>query len=91
VRVDIATHPDLERLAGEVVRTQTPHIITRDDEDLVILSPAVPKRRRPSKRPSQADIEAALATLGTWTDLDAEKFLRELDGARSDNSSPVKL
>jgi hypothetical protein len=91
VRVDIATHPDLERLADEVVRTRIPRVITRGDEDLVILSPAVQKRRKPGKRASQADIEAALATLGTWTDLDAEKFLRELDEARSDNSPPVRL
>jgi hypothetical protein len=91
VRVDIATHADLERLADEVVRTRIPLVITRGDEDLVILSPAAPKRGRQGKRASQADIEAALATFGAWTDLDAEKFLRELDEARSDNKPPVKL
>ncbi len=89
--VDISTMPDLVRLAEEVARTGTPRVLRRGDTDIAILSPAKPKHRFKGKRVTEEDIAAALATFGTWKDLDAEKFLRELDEARSDNSPPVEL
>ena len=83
--------PELVRLAQEVRRTQLPIVLRENGEDIAVLSPAKAKRRVKGKRVTQADIDAALATFGTWKDLDAETFLRELDEARSDTSPPVKL
>jgi len=40
---------------------------------------------------AQAEIDAALATFGTWTNLHADRFLRELDQARSDDRPPIDL
>jgi hypothetical protein len=91
VLVDVSAMPDLARLAEEVARTGTPRLLRRGDHDLAVLSPAKLKRRPKGKRVTQADIDAALATFGTWTDLDAETLLRELDEARGDASSPVEL
>ncbi|MGE0540478.1 MAG: hypothetical protein AB7R89_09870 [Dehalococcoidia bacterium] len=93
IKVDIATRPDFERLVDEVARTQTSRVITRGDEEIAVLSPAKPKRRRTVwKRPTQADIDAALSVAGSWTDVEAaERLKRELDEARSDNSPPVQL
>jgi hypothetical protein len=91
IPVDINAVTDLARLAREVARDGTPRVLREKDVDVAILSPARPKRRRAGKRPSQAEIDAALATFGTWTDLDAERFLRELDQARSDDRPPIDL
>lgn len=93
VRVDITTSPDFESLVDEVVRTRIPRVITLGDEEIAVLSPARSKRRRTVwKRPTQADIDAALSVAGSWTDVEAaERLKRELDEARSDNSPPVKL
>jgi hypothetical protein len=92
--LDIAALPEVVRLVEEVRRTGAPLLLRRGDEDLAVLSPAPPARptRRPrGKRPTQAQIDAALATFGTWTDLDAGKLLRELDEARGDATPPVEL
>ncbi|MGD9891957.1 MAG: hypothetical protein AB7U18_11785 [Dehalococcoidia bacterium] len=43
-------------------------------------------------RPTQADIDAMLATFGAWKGhIDAEKFKREIKEARSDHRPPVVL
>ena len=89
--LDQTQMPDLVRLAKEVRRTKLPIVLRENGEDVAVLSPASTKRRRRSKRVTQADIDAALATFGTWKDFDAETFLRELDEARSDASPPVEL
>ena len=91
-RIDISTMPDLARLAEEVARTRTPRVLRRGDEDLAVLSPARPKRRRKGKRPTEEDIAAALAAVGSWKAIvDGERLKRELDEARSDTSPPVEL
>jgi hypothetical protein len=91
-RIDIATMPDLARLAEEVARTRTSRVIARGDEDLAVLSPAKAKRRPAGKRVTQADIAAALGAIGSWKDLvDSDRLTRELDEARSDDSPPVEL
>ena len=91
-RIDISTMPDLARLAEEVARTRTPRVLRRGDEDLAILSPTTPKRRRRGKRVTEEDIAASLAAAGSWKELvDGEQLKRELDAARSDNSPPVEL
>ena len=90
--IDLSTMPDLARLAREVARDGTPRVLREDGADVAVLSPARPKRRRPlGTRPTPEQIDAALATFGTWKDLDAERFIRELDEARSDTSPPVEL
>jgi hypothetical protein len=92
IRIDITTGPDLLTLAEEVARTRTPHVITRGDEELAILSPARPKRRLKGKRITEEDIAASPAAAGSWKGLvDTEKLKRDLDAARSDNSPPVEL
>ena len=91
VPMDLHQMPDLARLAQEVRRTKLPIVLREDGEDVAILSPAETKRRLKGTRVTQADIDAALATFGTWMDLDAETFLRELDEARSDTSPPIEL
>jgi hypothetical protein len=89
VPLDLRQLPDLARLAREVRRTNTPMVLRENGEDLAVLSPARPKRRK-GKVVTQADIDAALAA--SWVGLvDAERLKRELDAARGDDRPPVRL
>ena len=82
--------PDLARLAKEVRRTKLPIVLRENGEDVAVLSPAKPARRRKGKTVTDADIEAALAA--SWVGLvDPETLKRELDAARSDDRPPVEL
>jgi antitoxin (DNA-binding transcriptional repressor) of toxin-antitoxin stability system len=87
--IELTTLPDFSRLVREVARNGQRVMLRDNGEDVAVLSPAPAKRRR-VRKPTQADIDAALATFGTWTDLDAETFLRELDEARSDTRPPIR-
>jgi hypothetical protein len=92
VRIDVPPTPTLAQLAEEVARTRQPRVLRRGEEDLAVLSPTKPKRRLKGKRPSEADIAASLAAVGSWKDIvDGERLKRELDAARSDTSPPVEL
>jgi hypothetical protein len=50
-RIDISSIPELLSIAYEVQRTNEPHILQQDSEDLAILTPVLPKKR--SKRKAQ--------------------------------------
>jgi prevent-host-death family protein len=53
--------------------------------DVAAPSPAQPVRRLQKKRPTQADIDAALAAFGSWKGhIDAEQFKRDIKAARGD-------
>ena len=45
-RIDITDVPDLLRIAEEVRTTQEPRVLRRDSEDVAILVPVQPARRR---------------------------------------------
>jgi prevent-host-death family protein len=93
LRAAFADVPD-EELQDEVARAVTAarRELGDDDRDVAVLSPAQPARRPRGKRPTQADIDAALATFGSWKGhIDAEQFKRDIKAARSDHRPPVKL
>ena len=93
IRVDISTMPDLLRLAEEVARTQQPHVLQRDNNDVAILIPARARgRRRTGNDISQADIDATLAAFGAWKGrIDPEEFMRQVKAGREDDRPPVRL
>ena len=68
--IDLNSKPDLARVARELARTGGRVVLREDGMDLAVLSPARPKRRLRGKRPTQADIDAALATFGAWKEID---------------------
>jgi hypothetical protein len=91
--VDISTMPDLIRLAEEVARTQQPHVLQRDNNDVAILIPARARgRRRVGRNISQADIDATLAAFGAWKGhIDPDEFMRQVKAGREDDRPPVHL
>ena len=55
-RVEVSNIPELLRLAEEVKESQEPRILRRDGEDLAILTPIKPtKRRLPRGKPFTKD------------------------------------
>jgi hypothetical protein len=90
--IDISTKPELARIVRELTEDGRPRVLREADKDVAVISPLRPKRHRRGKQVTQADIEAVLSVVGSWTDLEyAERLKRELDEARSDNSAPVDL
>lgn len=88
--IDISNDPELLKLAEEVHTTHEPRILRRDDEDLAVLMPITPKRKRKGK--TEKDLEIFRSAAGRWKDVDADKLLADIsaDRARS-NRPPVEL
>jgi prevent-host-death family protein len=93
--VDVGDIPELARLVDEVKASDAPLRITRDGEDVAVLMPvrrATRPRRLPGRRPSEADIQAALAVAGSWGDqIDPEVFKRERRELQVDDKPPRSL
>ena len=88
--LDITNDPALLRLAEEVRASNTPRVLGRDREPLVVVRP-VP-RRRSRRRPSAEDIAATLSSAGAWEGLvAAEELKQQIKEARSDHRPPVEL
>lgn len=63
--VDVTSSTDVLRLAEEVRRGGQPRLLRRDSEDLAILSPVVPKVKRPPRRvKARSRTSVAEATFG---------------------------
>lgn len=86
--IDISTMPDLARLAQEVARTGKPRLLRDHDQDVAVLSPARPKRRR--KALTQAERLAALeASFGGWKGLvDPDELKSQLRELQFDDREP---
>lgn len=71
--VDISDTPTLVHLVEEVRRTQTPHLLQRDGEDVALLLP-VPthSHHKESSAKTLADYEAFRQSAGSWQDVDTE-------------------
>jgi hypothetical protein len=90
-RFDISNMPDLVRLAEEVARTRKPRLLTRGEEEVALLSPARPKRRKKVVM-TLAQRNAVLSSIGGWVGLvDPERLKRDLDAARGDHSPSITL
>ena len=75
--IDISNVPELLRLAEEVKRSGRSQVLSCKNEEIAVLSPARPNRRR-GNAVTKADIEATLAAFGGWKDLiDPEEFKTE--------------
>ena len=70
--------------------THEPRILRRDDEDLAVLMPVTPKRKRKGK--TAKDLELFHSAAGRWKDVDTDKLLADIyaDPAHS-NRPPVEL
>src|SRR5688500_60171 len=85
---DIHSVPELLHIVEEIRDTKATRVITRNGEDLAVLSP-VKAIRRASRPRTKADYEAFLASAGGWKDLvDTEQLKRDIAASRSISSRP---
>ena len=90
--IDISSMPDLARLADEVRSTKKTRVLRRNNEDVALLVPATPaKRRRRAKAVSPADDAAFLASAGSWKDADTDALLTDIYESRRSSRPPVEL
>ena len=85
--------PDLYRIVEEVKATKTPRILKRDHEAVAMLMP-VGTNVKPEKKPAnQHAIAATLALAGSWSDLDWDDMIRQLDRIRHESTPtpPIDL
>lgn len=86
--VDVASMPDLARLAREVARDGRRRVLRDAETNIAILSPARPRKRRTSTL-TAAQQAAVLSAFGGWNgQIDAAQMKRDLKEARSDHRSP---
>lgn len=80
--LDITNLPDLVRLAEEVRTTGMPRLLRRDREEIAMLVPVAPKRRRGARTRTKADYEALLASAGSWKDEDTDALIARIYESR---------
>jgi len=95
-RIDISNVPELLRIAEEVQATRQPRILGRNSEDMAILMPVTPSRRRQRRtkqEKTQADYEAFLSAAGSWKGLvDTDKLIEDIyESRRLSTKPPVEL
>ncbi len=89
--IDISSMPDLARLADEVRSTKKSRVLRRNNEDVALLVPATPAKRRRAKAVSPADDAAFLASAGSWKDVDTDALLTDIYESRRSSRPPVEL
>ena len=92
--IDISNMPDFMRLVKEVEATKKPRKLIRNNKPVALLMPTntslPPKKKRPK---IIADYEAFRAAFGSWSDVDTEALLKNINAdRRQTNTRPlVKL
>ncbi len=89
VSLDIGASPELLRLAEEVRVANEPLILQRNGEDLAVVMPIHPKRKRAAKQAKPAlDFAAFEAAAGGWSDVDTDRLLADVYADRERGDRP---
>lgn len=88
--IDISDTPELLRLIEELRKGDELCVLSRDSEDLAILTPVKGLPRRRTKRAkTKADYEAFLSSAGSWKGIvDTDKLVADIYESRRLNSRP---
>lgn len=75
--IDITNAPELRKAAEDVRNTKRPRLLRVDGEDVAAIVPTTQlSRKRPTRKKTAADLAAFEAAFGSWSDFDADTFLR---------------
>src|SRR3712207_1218203 len=92
VPIDVRHAPPLAELVEEVRVTRKPRRLVRGDEDVALIVPAPPaRRRRRTNAVDAADDAAFLASAGSWQDVDPDALLATIYESRRSSRPPVDL
>jgi hypothetical protein len=86
--IDISHMPELLDLVEEVEATKKPRELKRNDKVVAVLSPVVQKEKE-APRPKNAAWQKSLATIGSWSDLDADKLIADIYRWREEGLRPA--
>jgi hypothetical protein len=86
-QVDISNIPDLLRIVEEMVASNEPRVLRRQNEDVAILMPA--RKRRTRHVGTQADYEAFRSAAGGWKDVDTDKLIADIYADRALSDRPA--
>ncbi len=88
--IDISTNLDLVRLAEEVARSGEPRVLRRADEDVAVLMPIKKpaSHQRTTRKKTEEDHEAFLASAGSWEDMDTDKLIEDIYESRDISTRP---
>jgi antitoxin (DNA-binding transcriptional repressor) of toxin-antitoxin stability system len=90
--IDITDVPDLLRVAEEVRRAGEPRVLRKDGKEVAMVVPLPRPRKRRSKKPTEADIEAFRSAAGGWADIDTDKLIENIyESRRISIRPPVEL
>jgi len=90
-RINIASLPDLLRLAEEARNDNRTFVLVDNGEEIARLTPTTKAQGR-SRHPSAADVEAFRSAAGSWKDVDVDKFLADnYESRRVSTSDRVEL
>ncbi len=81
--IDIGHYPELLRLVEEVATTKKPRELKRDNQTVAVLMPVAPAKK------AKTVYEASLATIGSWSDLDADELIADIHHWRKEGSRPA--
>ncbi len=78
--IDISQMPDLVDLVEEVNATKTPRELRRGNKPVAVLTPILEH---------EAEWEKIKATFGSWSDLDADELIENIQRWREEGSRPA--
>ena len=93
IAVDVDGMPEVVRLARVVRESGTPRVLRQRGEDIAVIRPLPPPRRRPRLAKTEADYATFRSTAGGWAGLvDADKLIEQVYADREiGDRPPVEL
>src|SRR5690349_19977614 len=94
--IDVSNLPEVARLAEEVRASRTPRDLRRGDEVIARIVPATPllacmPTRRRGIQITEEDRASFLASAGSWSDVDPEKFKADIYDSRRISRPRIEL
>jgi hypothetical protein len=92
-RVRVSNDSDIARALADVRADGEPRIVEKNGEELAAIVPVDYLLGSAMRRPSEEDVERALAAIGAWKDLVPEDFAERIMERRhaSPPSKPIRL
>jgi antitoxin (DNA-binding transcriptional repressor) of toxin-antitoxin stability system len=91
--IDISDVPEILRLAEEVRRAGEPRVLAKGGEELAMVVPLLPPRKRRRGRvKTEADYKAFRSAAGGWADVDTDTLIKNIyEDRRRSSRPPVEL
>ncbi len=87
--IDVTHEPVLRDLAEKVRRTNVPHLLRSEGEDMVVMMPLHAARGRSHRKDkTEADYESFRSAAGGWKDIETDKLIENIYESRRISARP---